>query len=258
MRTRSLSRSSFVSSVLLLSLALTLACGAFEGPARADVDASLLLHQAMKSRVTVHRNPRSGRAIVAVHCRRAVEGCEQRLSEFAGYLVDAGNRHGIDPWLLAAMAFRESGMNPFAVGGVGELGILQLHPKNPRVKTVRFVSDSWYRERCRKQVGACQREVVDRAAEILSRSIAMCKGDVNLALGAYNTGKCGGNSRYAQKILAVRNALRGSVGLSPDTQLAVLSDTSLHRKAHVAEDSEAWAADAPRERTRRREASRAR
>lgn len=248
----SLSRNSFVSSALFLSLALSLAAAAPEGRARAEVDASLLLHQAMKARVTVHRNQRSGRAIVALHCRHAVEGCEQRLSEFAGYLVDAGTRNGIDPWLLAAMAFRESGMNPFAVGSVGEVGILQLHPKNPRVKSVRFVSDSWYRERCKKQVGSCQREVVERAAEIMARSIAMCKGDVNLALGAYNTGKCGGNSRYGQKIRAVRDALRGSVGLAPDTQLAVLGDTTLHRKAQVAPGSEAWAADAPRERSRRR------
>jgi Transglycosylase SLT domain len=256
MRT-SLGRGSFVSSILFPTVVLTLACGVLEGAARADVDASLLLHQAMKSRVTVHKNRRSGRTIPAVHCRRAVEGCEQRLNQFAGYLVDAGTRNGIDPWLLAAMAFRESGMNPFAVGDVGELGILQLHPKNPRVKSVRFVSDAWYRERCRKQVGACQREVVDRAAEILARSIAKCNGDVNLALGLYNTGKCGGNSRYALKIMAVRNALRGSVGLAPDT-LAALSDTTIDRKAHVKADSDRWSADAPRARSRRSSTSRAR
>ncbi|HKU38576.1 MAG TPA: transglycosylase SLT domain-containing protein [Polyangiales bacterium] len=147
------------------------------------------------------------------HCRQAAEGCERRLLEFAHYLIDAGERNGVDPWLLAAMAFRESGMNPFVVGAVGELGILQLHPKNPRVKNVRFVRDSYYRERCKKELGACQREIVDRAAEILARSMELCGGDLNMALGAYNTGKCGGNQKYADKILVERDRLRNAVGL---------------------------------------------
>jgi soluble lytic murein transglycosylase-like protein len=221
----SLGRNSFVSSTLLLTL-LTLACGTMmEAPAaRADVDPSPLLLQAMQSRLTVHRNQRSGRAIPVLHCRQAAEGCDQRLGVFAEYLIDAGQRNGIDPWVLAAMAFRESGMNPFAVGGVGELGILQLHPKNPRVRSVRFIKDALYRDRCRKEAGACQREVVDRAAEILAKSLEMCSGDMNLALGAYNTGKCGGNSRYAERILAIRDSLQRAVGLEPSSDSMTASN----------------------------------
>jgi hypothetical protein len=213
----SLSRNSFVSSILLSTLLFT----SVESPVRADVDASPLLQQAMRFRVAVHTNRRSGRTIPVYHCRRAHEGCDQRLVEFAHYLIDAGERNGIDPWLLAAMAFRESGMNPFAIGGVGELGILQLHPKNPRAKTVRFVKDERYRMRCQKEAGACQREVVDRAAEILARSLELCDGDLNLALGAYNTGRCGGNKRYATRILSERDALRDAVGLGSVEKAAV-------------------------------------
>ncbi|HKP64067.1 MAG TPA: transglycosylase SLT domain-containing protein [Polyangiales bacterium] len=135
------------------------------------------------------------------------------MTEFAHYLIDAGEKNGVDPWLLAAMAFRESGMNPFVVGAVGELGILQLHPKNKRVQNVRFVRDSSYRARCRNQPGACQREVVDRAAEILARSMEMCGGDLNSALGLYNSGKCGGNQKYADRILVERDRLKEAVGL---------------------------------------------
>lgn len=203
---------SFVSSGLILSLAVASFVFTLR-PAQADVDASPLLQQAMRFRVTVHKNKRTGRALPIYHCRQATEGCDRRLLEFAHYLIDAGERFGIDPWLLAAMAFRESGMNPFAVGLVGERGILQLHPKNPRTKSVRFVRDEWYRQRCRKQTGACQREVVDQAAQILASSLDKCGGDLKKALGMYNSGKCGGNARYSARILAERDALKGAVGL---------------------------------------------
>jgi Transglycosylase SLT domain len=215
------SRTSFVSSIPVVVVSVIAVTVAIRH-VRADVDTSPmlqqamdtspLLQQAMRSRVAVHKK-RSGASIPIYHCRQAHEGCDRRLTEFAHYLIDAGERNGIDPWLLAAMAFRESGMNPFVVGAVGELGILQLHPKNPKVKSVRFVRDQYYRLRCRKQPGACQREVVDRAAEILARSVDMCGGDLYLALGAYNTGKCGGNKSYADRIIVERDALKNAVGL---------------------------------------------
>lgn len=208
MNTR-LARCSFVFAVLVLAVV----AGTYAvQSARADVDTSPLLQQAMRFRVAVHHR-RSGASVPIYHCRQAIEGCERRLLEFAHYLIDAGERNGVDPWLLAAMAFRESGMNPFAVGAVGELGILQLHPKNRLVKNVRFVRDSYYREHCKKEPGACQREIVDRAAEILALSMELCGGDLNMALGAYNTGKCGGNQKYAATILVERDRLREAVGL---------------------------------------------
>lgn len=172
-----------------------------------------LLQRAMRARVAVNTNVQTGATVAAVHCRHAPEGCERRLSEFATYLIGAGEKNGIDPWLLAAMAFKESGFNPFAMGSLGELGILQLHPRNPRSKHVRFVHDESYRRRCRKQVGACQQEVVERAAELLARTVEQCGGDLKDALGAYNTGRCGGNSRYAKRILGERKALREAAGL---------------------------------------------
>jgi hypothetical protein len=218
MTTKRGSRSSFKSSSLRVGLGTVVVLGAVAAAislsaARADSDASPLLQQAMRFRVAVHKNRKSGLSIPVYHCRQAKEGCDRRLMEFAHYLIDAGDRYQVDPWLLAAMAFRESGMNPFAVGGVGELGILQLHPKNPRSKHVRFVHDQWYRKRCKKEAGACQREVVERAAEILARSLDMCGGDLKQALGAYNSGKCDGSKRYVARILSERDALKGAVGL---------------------------------------------
>lgn len=179
-----------------------------------DLEATVqMLRVAMEARISLGFNYRSGLTVPAAHCRHAAGGCERRLSEFARYLVEAGHRHGVDPWLMAAMAYRESGYNPFAMGSLGELGILQIHPKGRRVENVRFMRDEWYRRRCRNEPGACQREIVDHAAQVLSRSLTMCGGNLNDALGAYNTGRCGGNDRYSKRIIKERGDLLQSVGL---------------------------------------------
>lgn len=181
--------------------------------ARAEMDPVPLLQQALRFRVTIHFNKRAGFMVPSYHCRRASEGCDARLLEFAQYLKDAGDRYDLDPWLLAAMAFRESGLNPFAVGAVGEVGILQLHPKNPRSKGVRFVRDAWYRQRCKKELGACQREVVERAAQLLARSLEKCGGNLESALGMYNSGKCRAKTRYSARVFGERLAMMKAVGL---------------------------------------------
>jgi hypothetical protein len=204
------SRALLYSCAITLMLLLTTDANS----ARAELDPAPLLQQALRFRVTVYVNPRSGNMVAIGHCRHAAGGCDRRLDEFAHYLSEAGERNGIDPWVLAAMAFRESGLNPFAVGGVGELGILQLHPRSATSKNIRFVKDAWYRLRCKREPGACQKEVVDRAAEVLARSVVLCGGDIDLALGAYNTGRCGGNKEYARRVRREMDRLKGAVGLA--------------------------------------------
>lgn len=144
-----------------------------------------VLDMRLAFRSTRHRE----RPVHVGHCRRAPKGCRARLEAFATYFVEAGDAHGVDPWLLAAAALRESGMNPFAVGRAGEVGILQMHPRNKHARRLRFVRDPKYRKRCEREVGACQRELVDEAAGVMSRSIEIC-GDVETGLGMYNTGRC--------------------------------------------------------------------
>jgi soluble lytic murein transglycosylase-like protein len=195
---------------------------AFSALVKAEMDPTPLLQQALRFRVTINTNHRTGFMTAASHCRHASEGCDRRLLEFARYLKDAGEANGIDPWLLAAMAFRESGLNPFAVGGVGELGILQLHPRNARSRGVRFIRDEWYRHRCQREPGACQREVVDRAAQLLAQSLRQCGGNLDAALAMYNTGRCdGGNGSYAQRVRGEMEKLKEAVGL-PIDQLNVV------------------------------------
>ena len=175
----------------------------------------------MTERIAVGHN-RLGNLVPVRHCRRAKEGCDRRLTEFAHYLVDVGHAHGLDPWLMAAMAFRESGMNPFARGAIGELGILQINPGRRDARQVRFIRDGWYRQRCRKQAGACQREIVEHAAQVLTKALAMCGGDLRAALGAYNSGHCTGGKRYAKRVLQEREALLRAAGVEGAFQQAAV------------------------------------
>lgn len=169
----------------------------------------------MRARIAVSYNQKSGKTIPAYHCRHAPGGCESRLSTFATYLVEAGSQYGVDPWLMAAMAFKESGFNPFALGSLGELGILQINPGRRDAQNVRFVRDEYYRRRCRKEPGACQREVIQHAAQLLGRAVEKCGRDMKEALGMYNTGRCGGNKTYAKGILDTRDELLKAAGTLP-------------------------------------------
>jgi hypothetical protein len=177
-------------------------------PAAPDPEAEAL-SAALQERISVGRD-RAGRGIPAKHCRNADEGCDRRLLAFAEYMTEVGEARGLDPWLLGAMALRESTLNPFQRGAIGELGILQINPRRADAKQVRFMRDASYRKTCESTPGACQREIVEHAAHILEQALDACRGRLGAALGAYNTGRCGGNSDYTRKVLRERNALRAA------------------------------------------------
>jgi hypothetical protein len=204
---------------LPLSLALLFWVGCAQGPSAVPIPAlaateAPLLQAALEARISIGRD-RTGRWVPVLHCRSANEGCERRLAEFATYLINASQLHQLDTWLMAAIALKESGLNPFARGGVGELGILQINPARRDAKQVRFMRDAAYREQCRKAPGACQREIVLHAARVLRETLNMCRSDLVAALGAYNTGRCGGNADYADRVLRERADLLKAVGLEP-------------------------------------------
>jgi hypothetical protein len=62
-------------------------------------------------------------------------GCRARIATLSRLITEASNRAGVDPFLTAAIALRESGLNPLAVSPVGARGVVQLNPKY-RGKTV--------------------------------------------------------------------------------------------------------------------------
>jgi membrane-bound lytic murein transglycosylase MltF len=123
---------------------------------------------------------------------------------FSRWIAEIAREHGIDAFVLAAMAVRESGLDPFARGAAGEYGLIQLHPRGVG-RRVQFVQSEAFRQRCRRQLGACQRVILQIGARYLSEAVSQC-GSLEAGLGAYNRGVCG-STRYATLVLDERAAL---------------------------------------------------
>ena len=188
-------------SALPLSILLTLG-----GPGSGTDANHEALVRAMTLRLTYTSTLRSDTPTTVKHCRTAAQGCAARIGAFARFFINAGKAYDIDPWLLAAVAFRESGFNPYAVGRAGERGLLQLHPRGREALGLRWYRNEAYREGCREEPGACQQEVVDAGARILTSAIETC-GNVAAGLVAYQSGKCESSSAYSTRILRTRTQL---------------------------------------------------
>jgi soluble lytic murein transglycosylase-like protein len=89
-------------------------------------------------------------------------------------MTEAGQRHGVDPRLLAAVAARESAFNPNAVSRVGACGVMQLMPSTAQYLGVANVFDA--------------RENVMGGARYLRKLLDTFHGDLDLTLAAYNAG----------------------------------------------------------------------
>lgn len=171
-------------------------------PSVAVTEMAVALARALDERLTVWSS--SNRRVYVRHCRHSRVGCRARLVAFAGLIAGAAERFDVDPFLVAAMALRESGLNPFAEGSAGERGIVQLHPRGVGSR-VRFVQSEGYRRRCERRAGACQEEVLEAGARLVSAAIARC-GSIAEGLGCYNTGVCQSTS-YGERVLEERQNL---------------------------------------------------
>ncbi|HUP46921.1 MAG TPA: lytic transglycosylase domain-containing protein, partial [Thermoanaerobaculia bacterium] len=86
----------------------------------------------------------------------------------------AARRYKLDPLLLAAVARRESGFRARAVSPVGARGIMQLMPATARELGVKNSFDP--------------RQNINGGAKYLRRLMNQYRGNINLALAAYNAG----------------------------------------------------------------------
>lgn len=103
----------------------------------------------------------------------ALQGAGGALSgPFAEHFQAAGQRHGVSPALLAAVAKVESNMNPRAVSPAGALGLMQIMPATAAGLGVDPLDPV---------------QAIDGAARYLSEQIRRF-GSVELGLAAYNAG----------------------------------------------------------------------
>jgi soluble lytic murein transglycosylase-like protein len=89
-------------------------------------------------------------------------------------ISDAAATYGVDPNLVAAMAFQESRFNASAVSRIGAEGIMQLKPRTARALGVRDSFDA--------------RQNVFGGTKYLRQLLDRFEGDVDMALAAYNAG----------------------------------------------------------------------
>ncbi|MEV4344224.1 transglycosylase SLT domain-containing protein [Actinoplanes sp. NPDC049596] len=92
---------------------------------------------------------------------------------YADLFVQAGNRYGVSPKLLAAVAKVESGYNPNAVSKVGAQGLMQIMPTTAKGLGVKDAFDP--------------EQAINGAAKLLARNLREFKS-LPLALAAYNAG----------------------------------------------------------------------
>ena len=195
----------------LVGALVTLGVAAAQTPSRVDEGApptlndetALALARAFDERLTVWRG-RDGSRVHARHCRSARGGCRARIAHYARLIAEMARQADVDPFLVAAIVLRESGLNPFAEGTAGERGIVQLHPRGVG-RDVEFVQNESYRRGCRDRADACQREVLRTGITLLAASIERC-GSVEAGLGMYNSGQCQVTS-YSRRVLAERARL---------------------------------------------------
>ena len=112
---------------------------------------------------------------------------ERRAGRLAEIIVSAAEESDIDPLLLVALAMRESSFSPAVEaltirGSAGELGLLQVHPRNGRALAMRP-------EDCERDLPTARCQVVT-GARWLAYCFETCPGSVWRGVVHYGTGQC--------------------------------------------------------------------
>jgi soluble lytic murein transglycosylase-like protein len=93
--------------------------------------------------------------------------------QYATAIVAAANRNGVNPALLGALVWQESGFNSRAVSPAGARGLVQLMPATARGLGVDPLNPG---------------QALDGGARYLKQQLTMFGGRTDLALAAYNAG----------------------------------------------------------------------
>ncbi|RMG41582.1 MAG: lytic transglycosylase domain-containing protein [Candidatus Dadabacteria bacterium] len=129
----------------------------------------------------------------------------ENFSKYNQAVLKAAYYSRLDPDLIRAVIIIESGFNDKAISRVGASGLMQLMPSTARELGVNDIFNP--------------EENISGGSEYLRLMLDMFKGDLNLALAAYNAGpgavrKFDGippyreTQQYVKKVLSVYNALK--------------------------------------------------
>lgn len=119
-------------------------------------------------------------------------------NEFHEFILHYAHRYGVDPHLVKGVIHAESGFNPGAVSPKGARGLMQLMPGTQQQVGV--------------QNAFSPQQNIAGGVKYLSQMIGKYRGDVRLALAAYNAGpasvdRYGGIPPFAETQEYVRRVL---------------------------------------------------
>ena len=160
-------------------------------------------------------------------------------ADFHGIVVDKASKYSIDPSLVHAVIKTESNGNPYAVSRKGAMGLMQLMPRTASDLEVRNPFDP--------------EENIDGGTKYLRDLIERFKGDLTLALAAYNAGPKAVEKRgsvpeitetkqYVRKVLSLYNG--DSYHPLPSSATSVVSRTEQIYKV-VTEDGSVLFTNSP-------------
>src|ERR1043166_1250948 len=115
----------------------------------------------------------------------SLRGYTTGSAQVDSYLVDSGERNGVDPLLLYSVMHQESSFKSHAVSPKGARGLMQLMPGTAARFGVTSIFDP--------------RQNIEGGARYLRFLLDRFDGDVNLTLAGYNAGE-GAVEKYGRQI----------------------------------------------------------
>lgn len=107
--------------------------------------------------------------------REVTDGVPALPTDYSGHIENISRKYGIHPDLIWAVIKAESNFNPLAISPKGAQGLMQLMPATARSQGVNNPFDPY--------------QNIEAGARHLRNLLSHYKGDLTLALAAYNAGK---------------------------------------------------------------------